>query len=64
VLSDDGVRVSLDGEVVLENWTWHPPTRDEVVLEIAPGTHVLELEYFQIDGAAALAIDLVPVDAG
>jgi hypothetical protein len=62
VLSDDGVRILLDGKVVLENWTWHPPTRDEVQLEIPRGRHTLEVEYFQLDGAAALAGDLSVVD--
>ncbi|MDZ4774453.1 MAG: right-handed parallel beta-helix repeat-containing protein [Planctomycetota bacterium] len=61
VTSDDGVRVIVDGAVVLENWTWHAPTSDEVQLELARGRHEFNLEYFQIDGAAALAVELVLV---
>jgi hypothetical protein len=57
-LSDDGVRVSIDGKTVLENWTWHAPTRDQAEIELAAGAHTLELEYFQIDGALALSIEL------
>jgi nitrous oxidase accessory protein NosD len=57
-VSDDGVRVRLDGKTVLENWSWHASTRDEARLEIAGGEHELLLEYFQIDGGAALSLDL------
>lgn len=58
VVSDDGVRVAINGSVVLENWTWHGPTRDTVDLELDAGSHGFELEYFQIDGASALSVDL------
>lgn len=59
VTSDDGVRVTVDGLDVLEDWTWHAPRRGEVRLDLAAGRHLIELEYFQIDGAQALGIELV-----
>jgi nitrous oxidase accessory protein NosD len=58
VVSDDGVRVWVDGQVALENWTWHAPTKNEVEITLSAGEHDLRLEYFQIDGASALAVDL------
>lgn len=58
VVSDDGVRVKIDGMIALENWTWHAPTRDESEIDLAAGPHRIEIEYFQIDGAAALSIEL------
>lgn len=58
VLSDDGVRLWLGDEELLENWSWHPVTRNVVEFEVEPGVHAFELEYFQIDGAAQLAVDL------
>jgi hypothetical protein len=58
VTSDDGVRVSIDGKVAFEDWTWHAPKRGEATLEIAKGEHAVEIEYFQIDGALALGVDL------
>jgi hypothetical protein len=58
VTSDDGVRVLVDGEVVLEDWTWHAPRREEVALELAAGEHEVLVEYFQIDGALALLVAL------
>lgn len=61
-VSDDGLRLSVDGDVVLENWTWHAATRDEGRFWLGVGTHTLKLEYFQIDGATALSLDLEPED--
>lgn len=61
VTSDDGVRVRIDGATVLENWTWHGPTRDEARVVLDARCHEIELEYFQIDGAWALCVELVPV---
>lgn len=58
VVSDDGVRMAIDGETVLENWTWHAPTRDTAEFELEAGRHAFLLEYFQIDGASALSVDL------
>ncbi len=63
VVSDDGVRVKVDGKTVLENWTWHAPTRDEAEFDLTSGPHRIEVEYFQIDGAAALSIELERIDA-
>ena len=48
---------------------WHErksapaPTRDEAEVDLDEGAHTIEVEYFQIDGAAALAIDLERVEA-
>jgi hypothetical protein len=58
VTSDDGVRVRIDGRVVLDDWTWHAPKTDEVLLGLKAGDHELQLEYFQIDGAQALRLEL------
>jgi nitrous oxidase accessory protein NosD len=57
VTSDDGIRVWLDGRLVLEDWTIHAPKEDRV--PIAGGRHRLKLEYFQNTGAAALQVKVV-----
>lgn len=64
VRSDDGYRLRLDGEVVLEDWSWHPARLDRIELELDPGPHRLELEYFQVDGPAVLELGLEPRDDG
>jgi nitrous oxidase accessory protein NosD len=59
--SDDGVRVLVDGRPLIENWTWHGPTRDQAVLEL-PNARMLELlvEHFELDGFAVLELALEP----
>ncbi|XVJ58955.1 MAG: hypothetical protein HEQ23_05950 [Tepidisphaera sp.] len=62
-LSDDGVRVLANGKPVLENWTWHAPTTNEGILELAEAAEVeLVVEHFEIDGFAVLHLDISPVD--
>jgi parallel beta-helix repeat protein len=58
VVSDDGVRVLVDGKVAFEDWTWHAPQRGEAEIELAAGKHDVAIEYFQIDGAMALGVEL------
>lgn len=60
--SDDGVRLRIDSEVAIENWTWHAATQDEALITLAGGQHQFVLEWFQIDGASALTLDLERVD--
>ena len=62
VQSDDGIRVIVDGLEVIEDWSWHAPRRAEARLDLAAGNHVIELEYFQIDGSSALGIELVATE--
>jgi parallel beta helix pectate lyase-like protein/PA14 domain-containing protein len=62
--SDDGLRVTVDGEVVLESWIWKPAREEVVEIELDPGTHALVLEYFQIDGPAVLQLSLDPLRGG
>jgi hypothetical protein len=61
-LSDDGVRVTVDGEPVIENWTWHAPTRDtgELVVEQERVADIV-VEHFEIDGYAVLELSIEPV---
>ena len=58
VVSDDGVRVKIDGKAAFEDWTWHAPKRGDAEIELAAGPHEFEIEYFQIDGAMALGVEL------
>jgi parallel beta-helix repeat protein len=59
--SDDGVRVQVNGTVVLENWTWHGPERDEAAFETSEsGSVELIVEHFEIDGHSEFSLDLEP----
>jgi len=59
VTSDDGVRVWLDGKVVLENWTYHGPTLDTATLKLG-GRHRLRVEHFELNGYSALKVEIRP----
>ena len=69
ILSDDGVRATLDGRRIIDNWTWHPPTEDVATFEIIqtveakePRTVELVIEHFELDGYAVLRAELEPID--
>jgi hypothetical protein len=59
VTSDDGVRVKVDGEAVLEDWTWHPPRTGSAVID-GDRVALLEVEHFEIDGHAVLKLAIEP----
>lgn len=62
-LSDDGVRVSVNGAPVIENWTWHAPTRDQgLFIQPADGEVEIVVEYFEIDGHAVLELEIEPAE--
>jgi hypothetical protein len=53
MVSDDGVRLWVDGRLLLENWTDHAPTEDRARIELRPDRPVeIRLEYYQGSGGA------------
>ncbi|MBL9126745.1 MAG: right-handed parallel beta-helix repeat-containing protein [Verrucomicrobiales bacterium] len=59
--SDDGIRVKVGSRVVLENWTWHGPTRDQAeFVQETDGEVNVEVEHFEIDGFSVLRLELQP----
>lgn len=60
--SDDGVRVLVDGKPVVENWTWHGPTKNDGTFTVDKDGEVsVTVEYFEIDGYSTLEFELSPV---
>ena len=59
-ISDDGIRVYIDDELLIENWTLHAQARDQRTITLDAGEHRVRLEYFQIQGAANLVVELRP----
>ena len=56
-ISDDGVRVWIDGRLAIDDWTPH-----ESAVDVAPvrgGEHELRVEYYQVDGWTELSLDIV-----
>jgi parallel beta-helix repeat protein len=58
--SDDGVRVRVDGSVVIDHMTHHGATEDTAVIEADGGERRIEVEYFEIFGAAVLKLEVEP----
>ena len=56
-ISDDAVRVWVDGKLAIDDWTPHESAVDAVPL--AAGRHALRVQYYQVDGWTELRLDIV-----
>src|SRR5262249_3651729 len=56
-ISDDAVRVWVDGKIVINDWKPHESVVDHAV--IRGGRHKLEVQYYQLDGWTELRLDVV-----
>jgi parallel beta-helix repeat protein len=56
-ISDDGVRVWVDGELAVDHWEAHGSAVDYAPL--TGGRHDLKVRYYQIDGWAEIQVDVV-----
>ena len=56
-ISDDAVRVWVDGRLVIDDWTPHESVVDHAV--ITGGHHQLRVQYYQVDGWTELRLDIV-----
>ena len=57
--SDDGVRLYLDGKLILDHWNIHEPATDEVPVQL-DGKHPLVIEHFEGDGFGTLDFRVEP----
>jgi hypothetical protein len=57
-VSDDGVRVKVGGQLVIDNWTDHAPTRNETrELSLTAGQQVpIEVEYYEAAGGTEMRL--------
>ncbi|MCC6321150.1 MAG: right-handed parallel beta-helix repeat-containing protein [Phycisphaerales bacterium] len=61
-LSDDGVRITVAGQAVIENWTLHAPeTNQGLYAQSQAGEVEIVVEYFQIEGHAAFDLEITAV---
>ncbi len=60
-VSDDGIRVLVNGKKVLEDWTWHPPKENTAEVTLEEGAHKLRIEHFEIDGFSQLQFRIEPL---
>lgn len=59
--SDDGARLYLDGERVLNHWRAHEPETDESILRIGAGQHKIVVEHYDATGFSTLDFRLTPM---
>jgi glucose/arabinose dehydrogenase len=52
VTGDDGIRVLVDGEVVVDGWFYQPPTTYTADVPLSEGEHTVVIEYFEFSGGA------------
>ncbi len=57
--SDDGVRVSIDNVLVIDNWNVQPVTTVSQDVIIMNGNHQITIEYFEQTALAELHFSLV-----
>ncbi|MCC5803164.1 PA14 domain-containing protein [Rossellomorea vietnamensis] len=61
--ADDGVKVQLDGQSIINRWSDNSGKVDRKLLRnLSPGTHRVETHYYENTGAAAVFSDIVPFD--
>jgi hypothetical protein len=58
VISDDGVRVFVDGKKVLENWTGHAAQLDRAEIQLSGGSHEIIVEYYENLVGAILQVSM------
>ena len=56
-ISDDGIRVWVDGRLAIDDWTPHESAVDVALL--SGGSHELRVQYYQVDGWTELRLDIV-----
>jgi parallel beta-helix repeat protein len=56
-ISDDGVRVWVDGRLAIDSWAPHESKVD--VAPLAPGRHDIRVEYYQLRGWTELRLDII-----
>jgi hypothetical protein len=56
--SDDGVRLWIDGQLLIDNWTYHGTTENRCIIRTVAGQkHDIRLEYFQGKGGAVMRLE-------
>ncbi|HVP73846.1 MAG TPA: PA14 domain-containing protein, partial [Phycisphaerales bacterium] len=58
----DGIRVWRDDQMVIDDWTLHPPKRQSYEFEVVEAQReiALRVEYFELDGSATLQVSVAP----
>src|SRR5690606_26665522 len=50
--SDDGIRVFVDDQIIIDQWTIHAEQTFTADIQLVEGHHLLRVEYFEYEGVA------------
>lgn len=56
--SDDGVRVWVDGALVIDGWSDHPPITYTATRNLTAGAHVFQVEYYNNTYGALIVVQI------
>ncbi|MSR44502.1 MAG: hypothetical protein EXS15_03965 [Phycisphaerales bacterium] len=60
-ISDDGIRVALDGTMLIDHWDRHAPAKDRGAFTIdSPREVTMTVDYFELTGEARLDLRILP----
>ncbi len=61
VTADDGVRLSLDGKLIIDQWKDQPATTYHAIKWITAGAHAIKMEYYERGGSATAKLNWQPI---
>lgn len=60
--SDDGIRIWIDGDLLIDQWHDHAPTTYTAERYLGAGHHLVKVEYYENDGVAVARLSWAQVD--
>ncbi len=60
-ISDDGVRLYVDGQLLIDEWNDHTTKFDSRDLDLSAGFHEIKMEYYEAGGGAIVKLDIVQI---
>lgn len=60
ILADDGFRLYVDNNLVLDKWLAQSPHQYSVTMNMTPGTHAIRLRYYEAGGGAVVRMSWMP----
>jgi PKD repeat protein len=61
--ADDGIRVYLDGTLIIDQWRDQAPTTYTATRQVTAGNHELKVEYYENGGGAVARLNVTAVPA-
>lgn len=55
-ISDDGIRLWINGKLIINNWTLHGATENRGDVHLVTGDHEIKLEYYEGPGLATIKL--------